>query len=78
MAAAFAWGALAASSLVLGAVVALRFSIGLRAIGLIMGFGAGVLISAVAFACAAACANAPPSVAESASNSGDSPRHKSI
>ena len=42
-------GTLAASSLVIGAVVALRFRIGLRAIGLIMGFGAGVLISAVAF-----------------------------
>ena len=49
MAAAFGWGALAASSLVLGAVVALVFRIPLRLIGLIMGFGAGVLISAVAF-----------------------------
>ena len=49
MAAAFGWGTLAASSLVIGAVVALRFHPGLRAIGWIMGFGAGVLISAVAF-----------------------------
>jgi zinc transporter, ZIP family len=49
MAASFGWGTLAASSLVIGAVVALRLRIGLRAIGLIMGFGAGVLISAVAF-----------------------------
>jgi ZIP family zinc transporter len=49
MAAAFGWGTLAASSLVIGAVVALLFRISLRAIGLIMGFGAGVLISAVAF-----------------------------
>jgi zinc transporter, ZIP family len=49
MAAAFGWGTLAASSLVIGAVVALLFPISLRAIGLIMGFGAGVLISAVAF-----------------------------
>src|SRR3954466_4428338 len=40
---------LAASSLVLGAAAALSFRIGLRAIGLIMGFGAGVLISAVSF-----------------------------
>jgi ZIP family zinc transporter len=47
--AALGWGTLAASSLVLGAVVALRFRIGLRAIGLIMAFGAGVLISAIAF-----------------------------
>src|SRR6202042_1928415 len=49
MGAAFAWGTVAASSLVIGAVVALLFPIGLRAVGLIMGFGAGVLISAVAF-----------------------------
>src|SRR4051794_32097733 len=49
MAAAFGWGLLAASSLVLGGVLALRLRIGLRTIGLIMGFGAGVLISAVAF-----------------------------
>jgi len=49
MAAAFGWGTLAASSLVIGALVALRFRISLPAIGLIMGFGAGVLISAVAF-----------------------------
>ncbi len=49
MAASFGWGLLAASSLVIGALVALRFRISLRVIGLIMGFGAGVLISAVAF-----------------------------
>jgi ZIP family zinc transporter len=49
MAAAFGWGTLAASSLVIGALVALRFRIGLRTIGLIMGFGAGVLISALSF-----------------------------
>ena len=49
MAAAFGWGTLAASSLVIGAVIALLFRISLRTIGLIMGFGAGVLISAVAF-----------------------------
>ncbi len=45
----FGWGTLAASSLVIGAVVAIRFTIGLRTIGLIMAFGGGVLISAVAF-----------------------------
>lgn len=49
MAAAFGWGILTASSLVLGALVALRFRIGLKTIGLVMAFGAGVLISAVAF-----------------------------
>ena len=45
----FAWGAFAASSLLIGALVALRFRISLRWIGLIMAFGSGVLISAVAF-----------------------------
>ena len=45
----FGWGTLAASSLVIGAVIALVFKINVKVIGLIMGFGAGVLISAVAF-----------------------------
>jgi ZIP family zinc transporter len=49
MGAAFGWGALASSSLVIGAVIAFLVRIPLRVIGLIMGFGAGVLISAVAF-----------------------------
>ena len=49
MCAAFGWGTLAASSLVIGALVAIWLNISLRVIGLIMGFGAGVLISAVAF-----------------------------
>src|SRR2546423_13752569 len=49
MAAAFGWGTLAASSLVIGAVVALRLRLSLRTIGWIMAFGGGVLISAVAF-----------------------------
>jgi ZIP family zinc transporter len=43
------WGTLAASTLVIGAVLAMAFRISLRTIGLIMGFGSGVLISAVAF-----------------------------
>ena len=55
MAAAFGWGTLAASSLVIGALVGLWFHIGLRTIGLIMGFGAGVLISAVAFDLSVGC-----------------------
>jgi hypothetical protein len=38
-----------ADPLVIGAVIALLFHINVRVIGLIMGFGAGVLISAVAF-----------------------------
>jgi ZIP family zinc transporter len=49
MGAAFGWGVLAASSLVIGAVVALVVRPGLQVIGLVMGFGSGVLISAVAF-----------------------------
>ena len=49
MGAAFGWGLLSASSLVIGAVIAILIRIPLRLIGLIMGFGAGVLISAVAF-----------------------------
>jgi zinc transporter, ZIP family len=49
MLSAFGWGTLAASSLVIGAVLALVFHMSSRLIGLIMAFGAGVLISAVAF-----------------------------
>jgi ZIP family zinc transporter len=49
MGAAFGWGTLAASSLVIGAVVAIVLHISLRVIGLIMAFGSGVLISAVSF-----------------------------
>ena len=45
----FGWGLLAGSSLVIGALIAYVIHIPLRVIGLIMGFGAGVLISAVAF-----------------------------
>jgi zinc transporter, ZIP family len=49
MGSAFGWGLLAASSLVIGAGAALLFRIEVRWIGLIMGFGAGVLISALSF-----------------------------
>jgi zinc transporter, ZIP family len=49
MGAAFGWGALASSSLVLGALLTWAFGIGQRLLGLIMAFGAGVLISAVSF-----------------------------
>jgi len=48
-AAAFAWGFLAAASLIVGGAVALRWHIGARTLGLVMAFGSGVLISAVAF-----------------------------
>ncbi len=40
----FLWGAAAASSLLIGAVIAMQLRIGVRLIGVIMGFGAGVLI----------------------------------
>ena len=46
---AFGLGFIAASSLLLGGLLALRRPIGLRALGLVMAFGAGVLISAVAY-----------------------------
>jgi ZIP family zinc transporter len=49
MAEAFFWGLLAASSLMVGGVLALEIDIHERVLGLIMAFGAGVLISAVAF-----------------------------
>jgi zinc transporter, ZIP family len=46
---AFLWGAFASSSLIAGAFLALRFDLREQALGLVMAFGAGVLISAVAF-----------------------------
>jgi len=49
MSSALLWGAVAASSLVLGAVLALGRPWPDRVIGLVLGFGAGALISAVAY-----------------------------
>jgi zinc transporter, ZIP family len=49
MAAAAGWGAIGASSLLIGAVIGLTVRIPPSAVGLILGFGAGTLISAVAF-----------------------------
>jgi ZIP family zinc transporter len=49
MGAAFGWGLISASSLVIGSLIAIWMHLSLRVIGLIMAFGAGVLISAVAF-----------------------------
>src|SRR5215207_3073475 len=43
------WGAFSASSLLIGAAVALRRDLSPRFVGLLMGFGVGALISAVAF-----------------------------
>ncbi len=49
MLAALGWGLLGSSSLILGAVLALRVKVNRLILGLVMAFGAGVLISAVAF-----------------------------
>jgi len=49
MIAALAWGTLAASSLVLGAVLAFARGWSKRQVGLVLAFGAGALISAVSF-----------------------------
>jgi zinc transporter, ZIP family len=46
---AIAWGALAASSLLIGALLGTAGWINRQAVGLILGFGAGALISAVSF-----------------------------
>jgi ZIP family zinc transporter len=49
LAASFAWGFLAAVPLIVGGAVALQYRVGERTLGLVMAFGSGVLISAVAF-----------------------------
>ena len=46
---AFLWGLLATSSLVLGGMIATRFNLSKRALGIIMAFGAGTLISAISY-----------------------------
>ncbi len=48
MTSAFFWGGLAAASLLIGFALAGR-GLSNRAIGLIMGFGSGALISAIAY-----------------------------
>ncbi|HWA52628.1 MAG TPA: ZIP family metal transporter [Solirubrobacterales bacterium] len=53
MTAALGWGALAASSLLLGALLAFARSWPDRQVGLVLAFGAGALISAVSFELAA-------------------------
>ena len=46
---AFLWGALATSSLLLGGVLACAWPLQRRTLGLLMGFGAGTLLAAVAY-----------------------------
>ena len=43
------WGLVASSSLLIGGILALRVPVGRLALGLVMAFGAGVLLSAVSF-----------------------------
>ena len=49
MSEALLWGVVASSSLLIGGALALRVSIPPRVLGLVMAFGAGVLISSVSF-----------------------------
>ena len=49
MLASFGLGFAAAATLIVGGAFALRFPVGERALGMVMAFGSGVLISAVAF-----------------------------
>jgi len=46
---AFLFGLLATSSLIIGGIISIRFSLSNRVIGIIMGFGAGTLISAISY-----------------------------
>lgn len=46
---AFLWGLLATSSLIMGGMIASRFNLGKKTLGIIMAFGAGTLISAVSY-----------------------------
>jgi zinc transporter, ZIP family len=45
----FLWGLLATSSLIMGGIIASRFTLSKRILGIIMAFGAGTLISAVSY-----------------------------
>ena len=45
----FLWGLFATSSLILGGILASRLTFGKKALGVIMAFGAGTLISAVSY-----------------------------
>lgn len=49
MIAAFFWGLFASSSLMLGGALAMRITLSKKTLGIIMAFGAGTLISAVAY-----------------------------
>ena len=49
MLSAFFWGLLAASSLILGGLIATRVTLSKMVLGMIMAFGAGSLISAVSY-----------------------------
>jgi ZIP family zinc transporter len=53
------WGLFAATSLILGALIVLVRAPSSRVLGLVMGFGAGVLLSAVSFELVEEAANSP-------------------
>jgi ZIP family zinc transporter len=53
------WGSLASSSLILGGLLALWLRISTRVLGLVMAFGAGVLISAVALSSSKRASRSP-------------------
>ena len=43
------WGGLAASTLIIGAFIALRFNLSNRLVGAVMGFGSGALLGSIAY-----------------------------
>jgi ZIP family zinc transporter len=49
MAAAFGWGALAASALLIGALIAYQFALSARVIAVVMALGTGLLLGSVSF-----------------------------
>jgi len=49
MLSAFLWGLLATSSLIVGGVIAIRFTLTKKIIGIVMAFGAGTLIAAISY-----------------------------
>ena len=77
MGAALGWGLLAGSSLILGGFLALTLSIREHLLGLIMAFGAGVLISAVAYELVAEAFQTSAEAAASGSASRPAPRRSS-
>ena len=70
---ALGWGLFAGSSLILGGLLALVLPTREHLLGLIMAFGAGVLISAVSYELVAEATRPPPGAAASRSGSRPAP-----